>query len=382
MHKIIVKASRILFGMVFIFSGFVKGIDVLGFNYKMVDYLESFHLDFLQFTTLPASFILPFLEFAIGAALLTGICVRLASVLGFIFMAFFTILTAYIWKYNPVQDCGCFGDALIISNKATFLKNVFLMTLAIIIFKNRNITYTNSLPARKGLFWGLNFVMVLVMYFSYSYLPILDFRPFKEGANIPEAMKIPEGAPQDVYENVYYYKNIKSGELEEFNDNNYPWQDTINYVFDHMDEPRLLKKGFTPSIDDFRVENRDNQDVSSFFLTNPEYSFLWVSYNMNKADQDAFEASERVAKWAKENNISFTGLTSTDIATVDQMKEAHQMTFDILNADETMLKTVVRANPGLLLMKNGTVIKKWNANHLPETFSLELLKQLEDDLNK
>ncbi|MDC1105844.1 DoxX family protein [Prolixibacteraceae bacterium] len=382
MHKTFVRAARVLFGMVFIFSGFVKGVDILGFNYKMVDYLESFHLDFLQFTTLPSSFILPFLEFAIGVALLTGVCVRLASVLGFIFMTFFTILTAYIWKYNPVQDCGCFGDALVISNKATFLKNVFLMILAIIIYKNRNTTYTNALLTRKAAFWGLNFVIIFVMYLSYSNLPIMDFRPFKEGVNIPEAMKIPEDAEPDVYENIYYYKNIQSGELEEFNDTNYPWQDTIKYAFDHMDEPRLIKKGFTPAIDDFRVENRDGEDVSSFFLSNPQYSFLWISYNMNKADKDAFEASEKVAKWAKERNINFTGLTSTDLATVDQMKETYHMTFDILNADETMLKTVVRANPGLVLLKNGTIIKKWSANHLPETFSLELLDQFEKELKK
>jgi hypothetical protein len=220
------------------------------------------------------------------------------------------------------------------------------------------------------------------MYYSYSHLPILDFRPFKEGVNIPEAMKTPEGAPQDVYENVYYYKNLKTEELEEFNDTNYPWQDTINYVFDHMDEPRLIKKGFTPPINDFRVENRDKQDVATFFLNNPEFSFLWVSYNMNKADIDAFKNSERLAQWAKENNINFTGVTSTDITTIDQMKKEHNLSFDILNADETMLKTVVRANPGIVLLKNGTIIKKWNANYIPKEFTIDLLKKLESDLTK
>lgn len=382
MHKIIIRISRILFGLVFIFSGFVKGVDVLGFNYKMVDYLESFHLDFLQFTTLPSSFLLPFLEFAIGVALITGICVRLASVLGFLFMVFFTILTAYIWKYNPVQDCGCFGDALVISNGATFGKNIFLMILAIIILFARKEKYSNALAIRKSSFTVLNVGMLLIMYYSYSHLPILDFRPFKEGVNIPEAMKTPEGAPQDVYENVYYYKNLKTEELEEFNDTNYPWQDTINYVFDHMDEPRLIKKGFTPPINDFRVENRDKQDVATFFLNNPEFSFLWVSYNMNKADIDAFKNSERLAQWAKENNINFTGVTSTDITTIDQMKKEHNLSFDILNADETMLKTVVRANPGIVLLKNGTIIKKWNANYIPKEFTIDLLKKLESDLTK
>lgn len=382
MHKIIIRISRILFGLVFIFSGFVKGVDVLGFNYKMVDYLESFHLDFLQFTTLPSSFLLPFLEFAIGVALITGICVRLASVLGFLFMVFFTILTAYIWKYNPVQDCGCFGDALVISNGATFGKNIFLMILAIIILFARKEKYSNALAIRKSSFTVLNVGMLLIMYYSYSHLPILDFRPFKEGVNIPEAMKTPEGAPQDVYENVYYYKNLKTEELEEFNDTNYPWQDTINYVFDHMDEPRLIKKGFTPPINDFRVENRDKQDVATFFLNNPEFSFLWVSYNMNKADIDAFKNSERLAQWAKENNINFTGVTSTDITTIDQMKKEHNLSFDILNADETMLKTVVRANPGIVLLKNGTIIKKWNANYIPKEFTIDLLKELESDLTK
>ena len=382
MHKIIIRISRILFGLVFIFSGFVKGVDVLGFNYKMVDYLESFHLDFLQFTTLPSSFLVPFLEFAIGVALVTGICIRLASVLGFLFMVFFTFLTAYIWKYNPVQDCGCFGDALIISNGATFGKNIFLMILAIIILFARKEKYSNALAIRKSSFTVLNVGMLLIMYYSYSHLPILDFRPFIEGVNIPEAMKTPEGAPQDVYENVYYYKNLKTEELEEFNDTNYPWQDTTNYVFDHMDEPRLIKKGFTPPINDFRVENRDKQDVATFFLNNPEFSFLWVSYNMNKADIDAFKNSERLAQWAKENNINFTGVTSTDITTIDQMKKDHNLSFDILNADETMLKTVVRANPGIVLLKNGTIIKKWNANYIPKEFTIDLLKKLESDLTK
>ncbi|QZE14714.1 DoxX family protein [Halosquirtibacter laminarini] len=381
MHKLIIKTSRILFGLVFVFSGFVKGIDVLGFNYKMVDYLESFHLDFLQFTTLPSSFLLPFIEFAIGAALITGVCLNIASILGFAFMSFFTLLTAYIWKYNPVQDCGCFGDALVISNAETFLKNIFLFTLAVIILKYRKTTFDNCKTTRKSSFVAMCIFMVSVMTYSYTHLPIVDFRPFKEGVNIPEAMKTPEGAEQDIYENVYYYKNINSRELEQFNDTNYPWQDTINYVFDHMDEPKLIKKGFTPPINDFRVENREKQDVSNFFLTNPEYGFLWVSYNMNKADKDAFKASEALAEWAKSNNISFIGLTSTSLSTIDQLKEQYNLSFDILNADETMLKTVVRANPGIVLMKNGTIIKKWNANHIPENFSIELLNKLEKELN-
>ena len=218
--------SRILVGITFIFSGFVKGIDPWGSAYKFTDYFNAMGLEFLTWSAFPLGVLLSFAEFIIGVGLLTHTLIRLFSWLALIFMAFFLPLTLWIAVKNPVTDCGCFGDALVISNWETFYKNLLLIVLTLIVFINRNRKKKTSVVSYAASS-GLALIYMLIVVHSYNHLPVFDFRPYKVGVNIPEAMKIPENAKPEVYENIFYYKNLKSGEVQKFTEENYPWQDTL-----------------------------------------------------------------------------------------------------------------------------------------------------------
>ncbi|NCB09262.1 MAG: DoxX family protein, partial [Bacteroidia bacterium] len=217
--------SRILVGLTFVFSGFVKGIDPYGSTYKFTDYFNVMGMEWLIWAAFPLAVLLSFAEFAIGVALLFNLFVSFFSWLALLFMAFFLPLTLWIAVKNPVSDCGCFGDALVISNWETFYKNVVLIALTLIV-----LLYRKNMPSITGkklsaLLGTMSVAIygILVIY-SYNHLPVFDFRPYKVGVNIPEAMKIPEGAPQEVYENIFYYQNKKTGEIQKFSEDNYPWQ--------------------------------------------------------------------------------------------------------------------------------------------------------------
>src|SRR5690554_3363883 len=215
--KIFKHIARILVGLTFIFSGFVKGIDPWGSAYKFSDYFTAMHLEWLEWAAFPLGVFLSFAEFAIGVALICNMLLSATSLLALLFMIFFTGLTLWIAIENPVTDCGCFGDAFIITNWETFYKNVVLLILTIIIYYNRK-SY-NRFPAYKtGLLIGTVLIVsyIGVVVYSYRHLPIIDFRPYKTGTDIPAAMAMPANAPQDEYDNIFYYRNKSTGEIETF----------------------------------------------------------------------------------------------------------------------------------------------------------------------
>ena len=187
--------SRTLLGIVFIFSGFVKGIDPFGLAYKISDYLLAFNVEFLSVLALPLSFLLSFLEFAIGTALLSGVMKKLSSWLALIFIFFFTLLTLYIAVKNPVTDCGCFGDALILTNWQTFYKNLLILIPAVIVFtgkKSSVIRKTVFSKIQYSIFYLVVTGYIFTVFWSFNHLPVIDFRPYKTGVNIKEGMTVPE----------------------------------------------------------------------------------------------------------------------------------------------------------------------------------------------
>lgn len=283
--RILGHIARILVGITFIFSGFVKGIDPWGSAYKFIDYFMAMGLDWLSWSAFPLGVILAFAEFLIGAALLFGINVRFFSWGALIFMAFFTPLTLWIAVTNPVTDCGCFGDALVISNWETFYKNIVLIILAILVFIQRH----QLKPILKKVSPVLGYLTiaayVAIVWHSYMHEPVLDFRPYKVGVNIIDAMTIPEDAEHDVYENIFYYKNKNTGEVKRFTEENYPWQDPDNWEFESMDEPRLIKQGYRPPIKAFNVETREGDNIYDFFLYDEEYVFMLIAYDINKSSR-------------------------------------------------------------------------------------------------
>lgn len=376
-HKLLVIA-RLIVGIVFVFSGFVKGIDPMGFKYKLDDYFEALHLMALEFFSFPGAFILPFAEFAIGIMLLTGIMIRLSTKLAFIFMLFFTPLTLYIAFKNPITDCGCFGDALVISNWQTFYKNIVLILLAVLLLINRNKLHLIVVQKYQKISFTVLLISYLsVVYWSYNHEPVFDFRPYKVGVNIPEGMQIPVGAPADVYKNSYLYRNRKSNEVKKFGDNDFPWQDTINWKFESMDPPLLLKQGYKPPIHDFSIQTVNQENVTEYYLQDSSFTFIVIAYDLEKSSHKKQKEMNSLATWAKSKGYLFIGLTSTSGDGLKRYQSEQQPSYEMMFSDQTTLKTIIRSNPGLILLKKGTIIGKWHYNDFPTPENAEAIIRAE-----
>ena len=365
MIKILKHLARIVFGLVFIFSGFVKGIDPWGSAYKFTDYFHAMHFDGLVWAAFPLGVILSFAEFAIGVAFLFNWRMRLFSWLGLLFMVFFTPLTLWIALTNPVTDCGCFGDALVISNWETFYKNLLFISLAIVVFVNRK-WFADQVKSKVPLLLSLiTFVVYFgIVYYSYNHLPVFDFRPYKVGTNIPEAMSIPEDAPREVYENIFYYKNKNTGKVEQFSEEDYPWQDTLNWEYHDM-ESNLVQEGYEPPIHDFRIETPDGENIIDFFIYDENYVFMLVAYDLHKSSTKSQEEINTLANWAMEQGFSFICLTSTLPDEYNVFAAQNNAPYEFFNCDEITLKTMIRSNPGLIVLKDGNVVGKWHYNDIP-----------------
>jgi uncharacterized membrane protein YphA (DoxX/SURF4 family) len=364
--------ARILLGLTFIFSGFVKGIDPWGSAYKFTDYFNAFHMPWITDLAFALGILLAASEFAMGTALIFNFFLRITSWFTLTFMLFFTGLTLVLALTNPVTDCGCFGDALVITNWQTFYKNIVLLALAIFIFiQRKNFTGKNG-PILSIAFTGMTvvFYFYLVAY-SYNHLPIIDFSPYKVGVNIPDAMKIPVGAPQAIYKNNFIYKNLKTGEEKEFTEANIPWKDTLNWKYFKSEDPIVVQKGYTPPIHDFRIETADGEDIKDFFLYDDKYTFVVIASNLQKTNRDAMAKVVSLAREARNRGYKFFLLTATSPVSFAAFKNETAASFDFFNTDEIALKTIVRSNPGLIILKKGTILKKYHYNDIPKPEELD-----------
>ena len=363
--KVFAHFARVLVGLTFMFSGFVKGIDPWGSAYKFSDYFTAMNLDLLMWAAFPLGILLSLAEFAIGVALVFNFKLRVFSWLALVFMIFFTGLTLWIAIKNPVTDCGCFGDALVISNWETFYKNVILIILTIIIFIYRN--KLKGFPGNKTsmVLSGISLAIYagLVVY-SYNHLPLIDFRPYKTGVHIPSAMEIPEDAPQEEYENIFYYQNRETGKIKKFTEENYPWQDTLTWAFHNL-ESNLVKAGYEPPIHDFRIETPEGDDVLDFFLYDDHYVLMVIAYDLRKSNTRSQDKINSLARWATGEGMQVIGLTSTLPEDSEAFAAEHDVPYEFFNTDEITLKTIIRSNPGLMVLKNGTIVAKYHYNDIP-----------------
>jgi hypothetical protein len=264
-----------------------------------------------------------------------------------------------------VSDCGCFGDALVISNWETFYKNILFIALAIVVVLNRNWFAKQVKTKTPALLSIIAFVVYFgIVFYSYNHLPIFDFRPFKTGTNIAEAMRIPDGAQQAEYENVFFYKNKNTSEVKEFTEENYPWQDTINWAYDDM-ESKLTQEGYKAPIHDFIIETPDGENIIDFFIYDENYVFILVAYDLSKSALKTQEKINTLASWVIDQNLSFIGLTSSLPDESMDFAEANGAPYEFFNCDEITLKTIIRSNPGLVVLKNGIVVGKWHYNDIP-----------------
>jgi uncharacterized membrane protein YphA (DoxX/SURF4 family) len=367
----IIWVARILVGLLFIFSGLVKINDPLGFSYKLEEYFEVFHLSFLNSLALSLSVILCSLEIILGFALLIGVravTVAWGLLLLIIFFAFLTFYSAY---FQVVQTCGCFGDAIPLTPWQSFSKDLVLLLLIVVLFLNRrNIRPLFSAKTGDNLLIAITVISIGFGLYTYNFSPVIDFLPYKIGANIPDEMKTPAGAKPDEYELTYNLKNKKTGEKKVMTNTEYLktniWKDN-NWEVVGQPESRLIKKGFTPKIRDLAIQDAQGNDYTKELLINPYNNVVIVAYDLNKTDDEAIGRLNAMAiDLAQSFNTRTVMLTSNAHQYTEKYSKQHHLMFEIFYADEVPLKTMVRANPGILLLKNGTIVNKWHYHSMPK----------------
>jgi len=357
--KILQIIARFIVGLTFIFSGFVKAVDPLGSAYKFHDYFQAFNLGFLDWLSLPLGIILCTAEFMAGFAVLTGIRQKAGIWVVILLMAVFTPLTFILALTNPVTDCGCFGDAIHLTNWQTFGKNVILVVFTLIIFLNRNFVKSLFKPiAEWGIIIAVSGIFILFSLYNLRYLPVIDFLPYKTGVKIADKMIMPEGKEPDKYHTTFIYE--KDGIKKEFELDNYPADDTT-WIFVEQ-KSVMVRKGYQPPIHDFIITSREGIELTQNILADTGYTVMMITTKLSEADQNNLNEGFELGRYCMAGGIGFYVLTSSGLDEIINFDNG--LTF--CSADETTLKSMVRANPGYLLLKNGTIIGKWSWANLPD----------------
>lgn len=319
---------RFALAAMFIFSGFVKSVDPLGFYYKLEDYAQAFGVG----AWIPSFFLmlvavgLSALEFVVGTYLLFGIRRGIATYTTLLLMSVMTPLTLYLAIANPVKDCGCFGDAWVLTNWQTFSKNVILLAMAIVVFRCRKLIFRFFTEKTDWLVSMYTIAYVLLLsFYCLKYLPILDFRPYKIGTNILQAMELPADG----------------------------------------------EEGAMPTINDFWLTDfTTGDDLTYDVLENEGYTFLLVAHRIEHANDDNIDLINELYDYSVDNGYGFYALTSSSEQEVELWRDWTGADYPFCMVDDTELKTVIRANPGLLLIKDGTIIRKWSNDNLPTEYEL------------
>jgi len=361
--KILVTVSRIFVAALFLFSGFIKLNDPLGFSYKLQEYFGEgvLNLEFLiPFALLIAIFLVIF-EVILGITLILGYLPKFTVWSLLLMIVFFTFLTFYSAYFNKVTDCGCFGDALPLTPWESFTKDVILLILILVLFFGRKfITPINPQDIHKWIVFGVFTFCLGFAYYVLMHLPVFDFRAYDVGTNIEEGMQVPEDAPKAVFD--YHWKfNVNGEEKIVTTSGDYP---KVEGTFIDV-ETETVEEGYEPPIHDFAIE-KEGADYTSEYLQKDNVIFI-VAYNLSKSEADGFDAVKELTNKAMSMGYDVIGLTASTPKAISEVKSKHKLEFDFYSTDETALKTILRSNPGIVQIKKGTIVEKlhWNdANQL------------------
>ena len=366
--KMIVNLCRIIVAVTFIFSGFVKAIDPIGTQYKLQDYLGAIGMAGIlpNWTLLAVAVFLAAIEFCIGIFLLFAIQRRLISKLTVAFMAFMTMVTVWIVVADPVKDCGCFGDALHLTNTETLIKNIVLLVCSLTIMYRPLAMFRFVSKSNQWIVTNYTIVFILVSSgLSLYYLPIFDFRPYHIGVNIPRGMEIPKGAKLPQFKTTFIME--KNGQRKEFTLDNYP---DASWKF--IDSKTVqTSEGYIPPIHDFSItDNKTGLDLTNSVLSHKGYTFLLIAPHLETADDSNFGDIDRLYEYAQSYGIPFYCLTASTTKAIKRWIDLTGAEYPFCITDEAVLKTIIRSNPGLLLLKDGTIFNKWSHNNLPNEAKL------------
>ncbi|SHJ77647.1 Uncharacterized membrane protein YphA, DoxX/SURF4 family [Arenibacter nanhaiticus] len=358
--KYLVGFSRLIVGVLFIISGFIKLNDPVGFSFKLEEYFSPGVLDiaFLEPYALELALILVVFEVLLGIMLLLGFKVKLTVWSLLVMIVFFTFLTFYSAYFNKVTDCGCFGDAIKLTPWESFTKDIILLVLIIVLFVG--MQHLNPLfgDRTKRLVVGVSLmVSVIFAYYVLHHLPAIDFRPYKVGANITEGMSVPEDAPKAVFDYAWTF-DVNGEEKVIVTQGDYP---TVDGELLGVETTEIVK-GYEPPIHDFTIE-QDGEDFASALLEEPKLMMV-IAYDLRKSNYGAFKEIKETTDKAMKNGYKVIGMSASDSEFTARKKKEFRFGFDFYFTDETTLKTIVRSNPGVLLLEKGTIVQKVHYNDL------------------
>ena len=360
--KYLVGFSRIFVGLLFIISGFIKLNDPVGFSFKLEEYFSQGVLDLplLMPYALAISIFVVILEVLLGVMLIIGFRVKftLWSLLAMI--VFFTFLTFYSAYFNKVTDCGCFGDAIKLTPWESFTKDMVLLVLIIILFVGKK--YFTSLFGFNLKRLIVSIAIILCLLYAYHvlhHLPVIDFRPYKVTANIKEGMSVPENAQKSIYEYAWRFRTKGVEEII------VTYGDYPNVEGEFIDvETKEIQEGYEPPIHDFTIE-QDGTDFAESLLQEPKLVMV-IAYDLRKSNLAIFAEIKKVADNAKEKGYKVIGMSASGPEQTKQLVREYKLDFEFFFTDETALKTIVRSNPGVLVLKKGTIEQKVHFNDLDE----------------
>ena len=361
MKNVLVQFSRIFVGLLFIISGLIKLNDPVGFSYKLTEYFGETVLNlpfFIPYALVIAVSIVIF-ETVLGFMLLIGFKPKFTVWSLLLMIVFFTFLTFYSAYFNKVTDCGCFGDALKLSPWQSFTKDVVLLFFIVILFINRRMIR----PLFNGNFRNalVSLCIVLCIYMGYyvlNHLPLKDFRAYKTGTNITQAMSIPEGAPKSVVEMKFIYK--VNGVNKEFTDKNLAEIPAGATFVDRIDH--VVTEGYKPPIHDFSME-KDGSDYKDELLAEPKL-LMFVMYDLQKSDKKGIAKLEKLHQQAKKKGFKVIAMTASSENEIAKAKKEFGCTFDFYFCDAITLKTIERANPSIVVLEKGTIKQKVHHNDI------------------
>ena len=311
--------------VVLIFSGFVKAVDPMGTQYKLADYLTALHLQMLtpDFLTLGASVILSAIEFGMGICLLFGIRKTMSTTVTLLMMLLLTSLTLWVALADPVSDCGCFGDAIILTNWQTFSKNIVLLLMAFIVWKWPHDMVRLISTSSQWIATNYSAIFIIaVSGWSFYDLPYLDFRPYHIGAD------------------------LKTG-----------WQ-------------KMMNGEESPYAEFFIQRLEDGEDITDSLLSQKGYVFLLIAPHVEKADDSQLDLINQMYEYAEDNEYPFYALTASGEKGIERWRDMTGAEYPFCQTDEITLKTIIRSNPGLILLKDGVIIRKWSHNNLPDEYEM------------
>jgi uncharacterized membrane protein YphA (DoxX/SURF4 family) len=366
--KILTQLSRILVGVLFIISGFIKANDTIGFSYKLVEYFEVFHMPvFVDYAVAMAMFICIF-EIMVGVALLLGAYSKLNAWLLLLMIVFFTWLTGYSAITGKVTDCGCFGDAIKLKPVQSFLKDVVLLVFIIIIF----IGHKHIKPLLGHTIQSIVLSVALLVttaftFYTYMFLPRIDFLPYKVGNDIKALMTYPENAERPVIEMVFIYE--KDGKQLELGMNDLSNIDETYKFIDRKD--KVIKEGYIRPIADFKLY-KDGVEYTDSLLADANYKLIIVQKDLKSSRPGVESQLAKLGEDWQAAGYNIWALTASAPEFVEVYRHEHQIPFQYYTMDITPLKSMVRSNPGVMLMKGNVVVKKWSSYAIP---SMETLKK-------